>query len=140
MSVKECQCCAQTLIFQNSVAIRAALATPVAPSPTQKDTPMFKTIDQPNPSCSHNYRSWYAHKEWYGPHPGYHDPPEIMLQYVSKSWKQLPEQPAAPIVHKKNPGPIKQQLMDPSKHDLLDAMVYEHPTITLDLGMLHANV
>lgn len=66
-----------------------------------------------------------------------------MLQYEFKSHrskKQQPKQPAAPSVRQTKPKPIKKQLTEPSKRDLLSAMVYEHPLVTLDLGTLRTNV
>ena len=103
----------------------------------------FLTIDKPNPNQRHKYQPRYTPKVRYEPTTKQAPPPKL-LQFTLKPWKTPPVQPA-PInpPSKKPPAPIKPKLDEitlPGRKDILDALDWEHPTVTLDLGCLSKNV
>ena len=95
-------------------------------------------IPQPRPRYSFKKRS--RRKQ--------HEPPEAMKQYKWKPWKTRPEDPAdedpdiAIENQDKDPGSnlIKDPLETAYKVDVARAMNWEHPTVTLDIGTVAANV
>ncbi|KAK5823077.1 hypothetical protein F5H01DRAFT_129602 [Linnemannia elongata] len=109
----------------------------------------YWTVDRPperrpNPHDSgrqYKYRQRYAIKT--RSQLKKHDPPESMKQYQLKPWKSLPESPLDPSTNTKPPKvttkrpPRNVETMD--KRELVDAMQWDHPTRTLDLGTINAN-
>ncbi|KAF9558374.1 hypothetical protein EC968_007111 [Mortierella alpina] len=75
-----------------------------------------------------------------------HLAPAAMIQYTWKPWTKAPENPlisnskASAKKKKKKKKELKPITSTTGKRDLLFAMVREHPTVTLDLGTLQANV
>ncbi|KAF8921780.1 hypothetical protein BGZ58_003858, partial [Dissophora ornata] len=78
-----------------------------------------------------------------------HEPPEVMKQYKWKPWTKLPENPLDPdagALKKKEPKKKeretkpKQVSATTGKADLVQAMEWEHPTVTLDVGTVSANL
>ncbi|KAG0015364.1 hypothetical protein BGZ82_001431, partial [Podila clonocystis] len=75
-----------------------------------------------------------------------HEPPDILKQYTWKPWTSRPESPRETITstsgHKpkvkapKPPLPVERMI----KKDLVLALQWEHPTRTLDIGTINANV
>ncbi|KAF9176276.1 hypothetical protein BGZ51_001152, partial [Haplosporangium sp. Z 767] len=73
-----------------------------------------------------------------------HDPPEGMKQYVRKPWTTKPESPVETFSrHKPKSKPKTSKSQRPvdkmNKKELVDAMSWEHPTRTLDIGTINAN-
>ncbi|KAG0041871.1 hypothetical protein BGZ83_001203 [Gryganskiella cystojenkinii] len=116
------------------------------PDPNTEVKPMnpFATIDKPAPSISHQYRPRYSPKIRYEPHTE-QPAPAIMMQYTLKPWKEpeLPEKPSLPEPAAKKPTPIKPEIRRSERFErkqILDALSFEHPTVTLDLDRLSTNV
>ncbi|KAF9305711.1 hypothetical protein BG003_001245 [Podila horticola] len=75
-----------------------------------------------------------------------HEPPDILKQYTWKPWTSQPESPRETVTstsgHKpkikapKPPLPVEHMI----KKDLVLALQWEHPTRTLDIGTINANV
>ncbi|KAF8923272.1 hypothetical protein BGZ58_003142, partial [Dissophora ornata] len=102
---------------------------------------MFATVDKPSSANASKYRPRYAVKVRYEP-TQQHEPPSAMLQYKQKPWNPPPDKPDAPeLKAKKPPAPIKPQNHGKfERKEMLDTMMWEHPTVTLDLGDLKENV
>ncbi|KAI7832491.1 hypothetical protein BC939DRAFT_105154 [Gamsiella multidivaricata] len=76
-----------------------------------------------------------------------HDLPESMTQYQWKPWKTTPMAPSAPVIPPQNttqPEPATAKKVksvdEMNKADFTRALDWEHPTVTLDVGTLSANV
>ncbi|KAF9109770.1 hypothetical protein BGW39_004974, partial [Mortierella sp. 14UC] len=71
-----------------------------------------------------------------------HDPPETMKQYTLKPWKSPPE---SPLDLSTNASPSKAKskkqwnVATMDKKDLVDAMQWDHPLRTLNIGTINAN-
>ncbi|KAG0195786.1 hypothetical protein BGX28_000635, partial [Mortierella sp. GBA30] len=102
---------------------------------------MFATVDKRSSANASRYRPRYAVKVRYEP-TQQHEPPSAMLQYKLKPWNSPPDKPDAPeLKAKKPPAPIKPQIHGKfERKEMLDAMMWEHPTVMLDLGDLKENV
>ncbi|KAI8346471.1 hypothetical protein B0O80DRAFT_469158 [Mortierella sp. GBAus27b] len=69
--------------------------------------------------------------------------PAVSLQYTMKPWKDPPEKPASSTTPKRPVAAIKAQISGEDRFErkeMLDALSFEHPTVTLDLGRLSPNV
>lgn len=71
--------------------------------------------------------------------------PAISKQYAVKPWKVPPEKPKEPVLatRPKKPAPIKPQIGedDPfERKQIMDALSFEHPVVTLKLDRLTPNV
>lgn len=102
----------------------------------------FATIDKPDPAASHIYRPRYGPKIRYEPHAE-QPAPAIMMQYTLKPWKEPPEKPSLPEPTKKTPAAIKPVVREADRFErkqMMGALSFEHPTVTLDLGHLSTNV
>jgi len=80
-----------------------------------------------------------------------HEPPEKMVQYAWKPWKKAPENPLDPnsdvlkkereVKRRKGKKTIPKPVNDSTgKADLVRFMAWEHPTVTLDVGTVSANL
>ncbi|KAF9149738.1 hypothetical protein DFQ26_001845, partial [Actinomortierella ambigua] len=102
---------------------------------------MFATVDRPSSANASAYRPRYSAKVRYEPTQR-REPPPVMLQHKLKPWKPPPvtSNDAEPK-SKKPPAPIRPQIHDCLERGrMLDEMMWEHPTVTLDLGGLKENV
>ncbi|KAF9992184.1 hypothetical protein BGZ80_008665, partial [Entomortierella chlamydospora] len=102
----------------------------------------FATIDKPDAALNHQYRPRFSPKVRFEP-PEEQPAPNILMQYELKSWKEPPEKPTLPTPAKKKPTPIKAEIGDDSRFEhkqILDALSFEHPTVTLNVDRLSKNV
>ncbi|KAF9577228.1 hypothetical protein BGW38_007706, partial [Lunasporangiospora selenospora] len=102
----------------------------------------FRTIDVPDNTMSHNFRKRYSCKEQY--ESGIeHPPPEVMSEYKWRPPKKHANQsdPKEPekLVEKERPK-VRKRIHGVQKGRLLRELEWEHPTVTLDMGTLRANV
>ncbi|KAF9156752.1 hypothetical protein DFQ26_009246, partial [Actinomortierella ambigua] len=69
-----------------------------------------------------------------------HDPPEDVTQFKSKSYKEPPDPPVATSTLKasKTKG-IRTAVTTTRKSKILDALSFEHPLVTLDVGTVRTN-
>ncbi|KAF9148961.1 hypothetical protein DFQ26_002154, partial [Actinomortierella ambigua] len=95
------------------------------------DGPCSQTQRQ-NPRYSYHIRSKPATK---------YPRPDVMVQYKRKKPKKRSDNPQVPASPPKTKTPIKAKLdAEANKMKHLNAMAFEHPTVTLDIGTLAANV
>ncbi|KAG0199717.1 hypothetical protein BGX31_004230, partial [Mortierella sp. GBA43] len=102
----------------------------------------FDTVDKQNPANAHSYRPRYSYKVRYEPSREQPEP-AVSLQYTMKPWKDPPEKPASSTTPKRPVAAIKAQISGEDRFErkeMLDALSFEHPTVTLDLGRLSPNV
>ncbi|KAI8358797.1 hypothetical protein B0O80DRAFT_441461 [Mortierella sp. GBAus27b] len=102
----------------------------------------FDTVDKQNPANAHSYRPRYSYKVRYEPSSEQPEP-AVSLQYTMKPWKDPPEKPASSTTPKRPVAAIKAQISGEDRFErkeMLDALSFEHPTVTLDLGRLSPNV
>ncbi|KAF9898551.1 hypothetical protein EC991_010943, partial [Linnemannia zychae] len=119
---------------------------------TKEQLPVFNrywTVDQPperrpNPHDSgrqYKYRQRYSIKT--RSQLKKHDPPESMKQYQLKPWKSPPESPldkSTKITPRKiAPKRAQQDVEAMDKKELVEAMQWDHPIRTLDIGTINAN-
>ncbi|KAF9383425.1 hypothetical protein CPC16_008919 [Podila verticillata] len=107
-----------------------------------KSTNPFDTLDKPDPDRSHQYRPRYSPKVRYEPSEE-QPPPAISTQYLLKPWKELPKKPSLPKPTKKKPAAIKTEIGEDNRFgrkEMMDALSFEHPTVTLNLDCLSSNV
>lgn len=102
---------------------------------------MFATVDKPSSANASMYCLQYSAKVWYEPTLK-HKPPPVLLQYGPKPWNPPSNKPDAPAPQpKKPPALIKPQIHSHLEwKQMLDEMMWEHPTVMLNLGDLKANV
>jgi hypothetical protein len=62
-----------------------------------------------------------------------------MKQYQLKPWKAPPDSPLDPSSNKNRPLPKVQVVTDMDKKKLVNAMVWDHPTRTLEFGTINSN-
>ncbi|KAF9083002.1 hypothetical protein BGX27_004292, partial [Mortierella sp. AM989] len=112
--------------------------------PCAETKPMnpFATIDKPDPAMNHRHRPRYSPKIRY--EPRIEQPaPAVMMQYTLKPWEKPPEKPIAPEPKKTKPAAIKPEITevnDFGRKEMMNALSFEHPTVTLDLDRLSTNV
>jgi len=112
----------------------------------------YSTVDRPPDQCPHPHDS--GRKYMYRKRFSFktrsrlkeHEPPDAMKKYQWKPWKKAPDCPldrTTYVPQNKNktkptkpPPPAK----DMDKAALLNAMQWEHPTRTLNIGTINANV
>ncbi|KAI8345425.1 hypothetical protein B0O80DRAFT_473459 [Mortierella sp. GBAus27b] len=102
----------------------------------------FDTVDKQNPANAHSYRPRYSYKVRYEPSREQPEP-AVSLQYTMKPWKDPPEKPASSTTPKRPVAAIKAQISGEDRFErkeMMDALFFEHPTVTLDLGRLSPNV
>ncbi|KAI8345226.1 hypothetical protein B0O80DRAFT_474871 [Mortierella sp. GBAus27b] len=102
----------------------------------------FDTVDKQNPANAHSYRPRYSYKVRYEPSSEQPEP-AVSLQYTMKPWKNPPEKPASSTTPKHPVAAIKAQISGEDRFErkeMMDALFFEHPTVTLDLGRLSPNV
>ncbi|KAG0202599.1 hypothetical protein BGX31_003558, partial [Mortierella sp. GBA43] len=102
----------------------------------------FDTVDKQHPANAHSCRPRYSHKVRYEP-SNEHPEPAVSLQYTLKPWKDPLEKPASSTTPKRPVAPIKGQIDSEDRFErkeMLDALSFEHPTVTLDLDRLSPNV
>jgi hypothetical protein len=124
------------------VANRGARNAESNPYVEVKSMNPFATIDKPDPAISHQYRPRYSPKIRYEPHTE-QPAPAVMMQYTLKPWKEPPEKPSLPVPTKKKPAAIKSEIHEADRFErkqMMDALSFEHPTVTLDLDRLSTNV
>lgn len=136
------------ILFISALVTNRALQGAQASSTTQassaavsKPSNMFATVDKPSSANASMYRPRYSAKVRYEPTLK-HEPPLVLLQYGPKPWNPLSNKPDTPAPQpKKPPAPIKPQIHGCfERKQMLDEMMWEHPTVTLDLGNLKDNV
>ncbi|KAF9913494.1 hypothetical protein FBU30_003299, partial [Linnemannia zychae] len=69
-----------------------------------------------------------------------HDPPAAMTLYKLKPYKTPPEKPVVPLKPKSKKTPIKPAITNTKKKTILNALDFEHPLTSLDMGTLHTSV
>ncbi|KAG0273526.1 hypothetical protein BGZ95_010671 [Linnemannia exigua] len=134
-------------VAKRTTAISGGLDSHAEPKPVNP----FDTLDKPDPSRSHQYRPRYSPKVRF--EPSKEQPaPAISAQYKLKPWKEPPEKPNLPEPEKPNlPEPekktptatIKAEINDDNRFgrkEMMDALSFEHPTVTLSLDCLSSNV
>ncbi|KAG0329520.1 hypothetical protein BG000_012074, partial [Podila horticola] len=73
-------------------------------------------------------------------------PPDTLKQYASKAWKAPPESPQESTTSssQQKPKTVKKKRLQPvhgmTKKELVSELQWEHPTRTLDVGTVNANV
>ncbi|KAF9915037.1 hypothetical protein FBU30_002207, partial [Linnemannia zychae] len=110
--------------------------------PQPKPTNPFLAINKPNPNQPHIHRPRYTPKVRYEP-TNKQEPPPVYVQHSWKPWKQRPElEVAKGSSSKKPPAPIRPILEGaiPGRKDIKAALDWEHPIVTLRLGLLTKNV
>ncbi|KAF9344786.1 hypothetical protein BGX34_005327 [Mortierella sp. NVP85] len=123
--------------------------------PVTEPFDIYRTIDRPPeqwPPCHNSgrrfkYRKRYSFKT--RSRSTQHPPPDIMKRYSWKEWKEKPDSPTDCVPatnHTQQPEKPKKterqipKLVDENRKDLLYAFRWEHPTRTLNVGTLNANV
>ncbi|KAI7830340.1 hypothetical protein BC939DRAFT_305927 [Gamsiella multidivaricata] len=128
--------------YEVRVAKRAAHDAESDPCAKAKPMNPFATIDKPDPTISHQYRPRYTPKIRYEPRTE-QPAPSVMMQYTLKPWKEPPEKPSLPVPIKKKPVAIKSEVREADRFErkqMMDALSFEHPTVTLDFDCLSTNV
>ncbi|KAG0342296.1 hypothetical protein BG004_005704 [Podila humilis] len=122
-------------------AIKKRLRDIASTAAVNKPPNMFATTDRPSFVNSSTYRSRYSAKVRYEP-TLQHEPPPVMVQYELKPWKPGSKKPVAPQqTSNKPPLPIRPQVQGCLEWgQMLDEMMWEHPTYSLDLGGLKENI
>ncbi|KAI1285016.1 hypothetical protein EDD11_001117, partial [Mortierella claussenii] len=72
-----------------------------------------------------------------------YEPPASLKQYKAKQWKKMPEVPPNPTSKKpKKSTPLRDRrpVANMSKVELIRTLAREHPSSTLDIGTVSANV
>ncbi|KAF9080153.1 hypothetical protein BGX23_002572, partial [Mortierella sp. AD031] len=120
--------------------------------PAQTEEPFvvfnrYNTIDRPpgqrprphESGSNYKYRQRYAIKT--RTHLKKHDIPESMKQYQLKPWKSPPDSPLdhAGKKNERRPLPKVRDVTNMDKKNLVDAMAWDHPTRTLELGTINSN-
>ncbi|KAG0285753.1 hypothetical protein BGZ98_005340, partial [Dissophora globulifera] len=108
----------KTEAYEARVAKRAARSSQSKPQGKTKAVNPYATIDKPGPDLSHKYRPRFSPKLRF-------EPPTLLT-------------PA-----KKKPSPLKAEIGEDSRFErkqILDALSFEHPTVTLDVNLLSKNV
>lgn len=126
------------LVADRAVAAGAGLDTNAEP----KSTNPFDMLDKLDPDRSHQYCPCYSPKVRYEPSEE-QPPPAIWTQYLLKPWKELLKKPSLPKPTKKKPVAIKTKIGKDNCFgckEMMDALLFEHPTVTLDLDCLSSNV
>ncbi|KAG0350948.1 hypothetical protein BGZ54_003506, partial [Gamsiella multidivaricata] len=126
-------------VAKRATATSAGLDSNAEPKPVNP----FDTLDKPDPDRSHQYRPRYSPEVRF--EPSKEQPaPAISTQYKLKPWKEPPEKPSLPEPTKKKPtAAIKTEINDDNRFgrkEMMDALSFEHPTVTLDLDRLSSNV
>ncbi|KAF9928552.1 hypothetical protein FBU30_002290 [Linnemannia zychae] len=103
----------------------------------------FLAINKPNPNQPHIHRPRYTPKVRYEP-INKQEPPPVYVQHSWKPWKQRPSlEEVKGSSSKKPPAPIRPMLEEdviPGRKDIKAALNWEHPIVTLRLGLLTKNV
>lgn len=133
--------CLPILFISALVTNRALQGAQASSAAVSKPLNMFATVDKPSSANASTYRPRYSAKVRYEPTLK-HEPPPVLLQYGPKPWNSPSNKPDAPAPQpKKPPAPIKPQIHGRfERKQMLDEMMWEHPTVTLDLGNLKENV
>ncbi|KAG0197548.1 hypothetical protein BGX33_000520, partial [Mortierella sp. NVP41] len=120
--------------------------------PAQSEEPFvvfnrYNTVDRPpeqrprphESGSNYKYRQRYAIKT--RTHLKKHDAPESMKQYQLKPWKLQPDSPLDPSSNKNGSRPLPKvrDVTNMDKKNLVEAMAWDHPTRTLDLGTINSN-
>ncbi|KAF9919719.1 hypothetical protein FBU30_010621, partial [Linnemannia zychae] len=105
----------------------------------------FRTIDRgpPNPPASlslqrpqhrprYSFKTRQQRKE--------HNPPTSMTLYKLKPYKVPPEKPVVPPQLKSKKPSIRAAITNQKKKTILNALDFEHPLTSLDMGQLHTNI
>ncbi|KAG0077980.1 hypothetical protein BGZ93_003548, partial [Podila epicladia] len=127
--------------YEARVAKRALQSAQASSAAVSKPSNMFATVDKPSSANASTYRPRYSAKVRYEPAQK-HEPPPVLLQYGPKPWNPPSNKPDAPVPQpKKPPASVKPQIHGHlERKQMLDEMMWEHPTVTLDLGNLEENV
>lgn len=112
----------------------------------------YNTIDRP-PSLKpppHSSGNKYTYRERYAiktrSRITKHEPPDILKQYTWKPWTSRPESPRESATStsrckpKDKPAKPRLPVERMNKKELVSALQWEHPTRTLDIGTINANV
>ncbi|KAF9399571.1 hypothetical protein BGZ94_005697, partial [Podila epigama] len=105
---------------------------------------IYRTVDAPpsrSPDASINHRPRYTHKLRHLKTKR-HQQPDVLLQYKRKPYIPRDQDSfQAPVAIKKSTPPVRPPLTEPvEKGRYLQELGYEHPTVCLPMGTLHANV
>ncbi|KAF9323508.1 hypothetical protein BGZ91_003538 [Linnemannia elongata] len=141
------------VVTKNAGATHFEAAIRVATVPALAEKPYvvfnrYNTVDRPpeqrprphKSGRNFKYRQRYAIKTRI--HLQEHEAPESMKQYKLKPWKSPLESPLDPSSNKNEPRPLPKvrDVTNMVKKDLVDAMAWDHPTRTLELGTINSNV
>ncbi|KAF9536433.1 hypothetical protein EC957_010988, partial [Mortierella hygrophila] len=113
------------------------------PEAETKTVNPFATIDKQHPANAHQYRPRFSPKVRF--EPSKEQPaPAISMQYILKPWKEPPEKPSLPEPSEKRPvAAIKPEISEDKRFgrkEMMYALSFEHPIVTLDLDRLSSNV
>ncbi|KAK5814307.1 hypothetical protein F5H01DRAFT_22909 [Linnemannia elongata] len=133
----------KTNAYEARVAKRVASDAQSEPEAETKIMNPFATIDKQNPANAHQYRPRFSPKVRFEPSKEQSAPP-ISMQYILKPWKEPPEKPSLPEPSKKKPAAaIKNEISEDNRFgrkEMMNALCFEHPIVTLDLDRLSSNV